>query len=110
MIGIDRLHTIKETIELMNKSYQVEILKLLISEESIVLSENNNGTFVNLSNLDIIVINKLEKFIEYVKTQQSQLSHIENEKLNIKNEFFNKTPQPIKIIKKDNINSILDAK
>ena len=110
MIGIDRLHTIKETIELMNKSYQVEILKLLISEESIVLSENNNGTFINLSNLDIIVINKLEKFIEYVKTQQSQLSHIENEKLNIKNEFFNKTPLPIKIIKKDNINSILDAK
>ena len=110
MLGIDRLHTIKETIELMNKSYQVEILKLLISEESIVISENNNGTFVNLSNLDIKIINKLEKFIEYVKTQQSQLSHIENEKINIKNEFFNKTPQTIKIIKKDNINSILDSK
>ena len=110
MLGIDRLHCIKETIELMNKSYQVEILKLLMSEESIIISENNNGTFVNLSNLDIIVINKLEKFMEYVKTQQSQLSHIENEKLNIKNEFFNKKPQLIKIIKKDNINSVLDSK
>ena len=94
----------------MNKSYQIEILKLLMTEKSIIISENNNGSFINLSNLDNLIINKLENFIEYVKKQQNQLSFIENEKVNIKNEFFNKNTQNIKTSKKNNINSILDAK
>ena len=110
MFSSDRLHNIKENIEKMNKSYQIEILKLLMTEKSIIISENNNGSFINLSNLDNLIINKLENFIEYVKKQQNQLSFIENEKVNIKNEFFNKNTQNIKTSKKNNINSILDAK
>ena len=109
MSNTDRVHIIKENIEIMNKSYQIEILKLLVEEKKVTISENNNGSFINLSNLDNTIINKLEKFIEYVKKQQNQLSFIENEKLNIKNEFFNKNNK-INIIKKDNINNILDAK
>jgi len=109
MSNTDRVHIIKENIEIMNKSYQIEILKLLVEEKKVTISENNNGSFINLSNLDNTIINKLEKFIEYVKKQQNQLSFIENEKVNIKNEFFNKNNK-INIIKKDNINNILDAK
>ena len=109
MSNTDRVHIIKENIEIMNKSYQIEILKLLVEEKKVTISENNNGSFINLSNLDNTIINKLEKFIEYVKKQQNQLSFIENEKVNIKNEFFNKNKK-INIIKKDNINNILDAK
>ena len=110
MININRLHNIKNTIENLNKNYQLEILKILLQDESVVTSENNNGTFVNLSDLNNITINKLESFIEYVKKQQINLSCIEEEKVNIKNEFFNKKNNE-KIIKKEkNINNLLNAK
>ena len=110
MIKVDKLHNIKNIIESMNKSYQIEILKLLILEKSITISENNNGTFINLSNLDITIINKLEDFIEYVKKQQNQLSFIENKKIDIKEEFFNISSSKHLNAKVDNINNILDAK
>ena len=87
-MNVDKLQYIKEMIENMNKCYQIEILKLLNDESSVSISENNNGTFINLSNLDVNIINKLELYIEYVDKQQNQLSHIEEEKANIKNEFF----------------------
>lgn len=112
MSNIDKLHSIKESIEVMNKNYHIEILKMLIDDKSVNISENNNGSFVNLTTLDDKIINKLEQFIGYVNKQQNQLSFIENEKVNIKNEFFNnnKKNNKIKPVKKDSINSVLDAK
>lgn len=88
MINTNRLQTIKETIENMNKVYQIEVLRILYEEKTITLSENNNGVFINLTDLDIELIEKLDKYIEYVNEQQNQLTSIENEKINIKNEFF----------------------
>jgi hypothetical protein len=99
MANIDKLQTIKEIIETMNKCYQVEILKILTDDSSVIVSENNNGTFVNLSNLDNCVINKLETYIEYVNKQQSNLRYIEDEKANIKNEFFKQDKRNSKIKK-----------
>ena len=111
MITTDRLQEIKENIELMNKCYQVEILKLLNNESSVIISENNNGIFINLSDLDITVIDKLEKFIKYVRVQQNQLTIVEEEKAIIKNEFFKQNKKIVKSKdnKEDN-NIILDAK
>jgi len=89
-MNTDTLQNIKETIENMNKSYQIEVLKLLTKEESINISENNNGTFINLTNMDSSVIKKLQVYIDYVNKQQNQLLFVEEEKANIKNEFFKK--------------------
>ena len=88
MSEIDKLQQIKEIIETMNKSYQLEILKLFISESS-AFSENNNGVFINLTELDAKIIYKLEKFIDFVYKQQNQLETVETQKDNIKDEFFN---------------------
>lgn len=88
MADTDKLQTIKEIIENMSKCYQIEILKILNNEESVVVSENNNGTFINLTNLDANIITKLENYIDYVNKQQYQLLHVEKEKDIIKSEFF----------------------
>ena len=117
----DRLQTIKENIEIMSKCYQIEILNLLNNESSVMISENNNGTFINLTNLDITIINKLESYIQYVNKQQNQLLDVENEKTNIKNEFFaqekynsrntkNKRVTNKEVNNKEINNIILDAK
>ena len=102
-MNIDKLQNIKEIIENMSVCYQVEILKLL-NESAVSISENNNGTFINLSNLDISIINKLEIYIEYVNKQQNQLLHIEEEKVHIKNEFFKQE----KIINKNKKNKLVE--
>ena len=55
--------------------HQKEILRILIQEKNINLNENNNGTFVNLSELDNNVVNKLNNFISYVNNQEEHLNH-----------------------------------
>ena len=87
----------------MSKCYQIEILKILTEDSSVNVSENNNGTFINLSNLDCSVIDKLETYIEYVNKQQNQLLHIEEEKANIKKEFFKQDKRVVSKIRKSKV-------
>ena len=96
MLNVDRLKSIKNTIESMNKCYQIEILKIISDDDSVTISENNNGTFINLTNLNVNIINELENYIIYVQKQQNNLTNIEDEKANIKNEFFNKDKNRIR--------------
>jgi hypothetical protein len=101
-MNIDKLQQIKENIEKMNKCYQLEILKILNNDATVILSENNNGTFINLSNLEDDIISKLEEYIKYVDKQQNQLLNIEQEKANIKSEFFTQDKAVFKYKRRDN--------
>tara|TARA_B110000483_G_scaffold211531_1_gene259337 strand:+ start:344 stop:592 length:249 start_codon:yes stop_codon:yes gene_type:complete len=67
--------------------HQIEILRIF-KESDILLNENNNGTFINLTELDNSIIDKLDKYISYVNEQETQLNEIENEKDRIQNTFF----------------------
>lgn len=89
MTNIEILKSIKNTIEKLNKQQQIEILKLLIND-SINISENSNGTFVNLTEIDDAIIFKMQEYINFIKTQDNNLSNIEVEKKQIENNFFNK--------------------
>lgn len=95
-MNTDRLQIIKDIIEEMNKYQQIEILKILI-KNSISVSENNNGTFINLSDLSGNIIDELEKYIEFINKQDNQLLNIETEKNNIKNEFFKHEKRNVKL-------------
>lgn len=81
------LINIKEEIEKMDLVNQKEILKIF-KNNNVNISENNNGSFINLSNISKEVLSKVEKHIDYFNKQQNNLAFIEEEKINIKNEFF----------------------
>lgn len=81
------LINLKETIEKMDIINQKEVLNIF-KDNSVNISENNNGSFINLSNISKDVIDKIEKYIKYFNEQQSNLEYIEHEKINIQNEFF----------------------
>ena len=91
------LNRLKERIERLNKFHQIEILKLLKTNDSCTLNENKNGIFVNLTSLNDGLIFELEKYLEYVQKQESQLSEIEKQKNILSNTFFkdNKDNAPI---------------
>lgn len=82
------LNILKERIELMDKYHQIEILRILSKNEQVTLNENNNGTFVNLTELSAEIKNELEKYVEYVIEQQKLLKEIETKKENIEQIFF----------------------
>jgi hypothetical protein len=79
----ETIHILKESIEQMPKYHQIEILRILNSN-LVYLNENNNGTFVNLSELEDKPIKLLENYARYVKEQQTHISKIEQEKDRLK--------------------------
>jgi hypothetical protein len=87
------INKVKEKIEKMNKHHQIEVLRILKKDKNIVLNENNNGVFVNISYLDEIILSNLVKYIEYVENQTTNIETIENQKNEIETTFFT----PLKI-------------
>ena len=85
---MSELNHIKERIEKLNKFHQVEILKLLKTSDNATLNENKNGIFINMTSLSNKVIVELEKYLEYVDKQETQLDEIEEQKSLLSNTFF----------------------
>lgn len=87
-LDTDLIITLKNNIENLNKFHQIEILKIFNQDIPNMVNENNNGVFINLVDLSETLYNKLNEYINYVNVQQDQLTSIEEEKINIENEFF----------------------
>jgi len=82
------VHEIKERIENMPKHYHIEIGKLLIQQYKIGYNDNQNGIFINLSNISDEVITKLQNYIKYVDLQENQINQTEQEKNKLKDMYF----------------------
>ena len=95
-MNYDKLVIIKERIETMSKYHQQEILEILKKFEKVILNENNNGVFINLSKVDNEVIYKLEEYISYVNTQQKYIDFVETQKRSIEKDFFYENNEIIK--------------
>ena len=78
---------IKKTIESLNKTRQVEILKIFL-KNNVSISENNNGTFVNLSFLPEECLTELKEYLNYIKDQEASLKTLENVKAEFIKEHF----------------------
>lgn len=81
---------IKDKVEQMSKNYHVEIARILITKYNVAYDENQNGIFINLSQLSPDVHKTIAQFINYVDLQEKQLRDDENEKDGLKDIFFKK--------------------
>ncbi len=88
--SVSELNYIRETIENMNKFNQIEILRLLNNHNEVTLNENKYGIHINLSELPKDIIDKLNVYIKYVRTQEITLNSIEQQKEDYKNTYFSK--------------------
>lgn len=95
-----QIEVLKTQIEKMNKFNHVEILRIL-KNNKIPINENKNGVFINLTEVDGNVIEKLQQYVEYVIKQQRQLSNIEKQKDDYETKFFGNTSIPDKDDGKD---------
>ena len=85
---MSNLNCLKESIEELSKFHQVEILKILKSDDSITINENKNGIFINMTSLNDSTITQLEDYLKYVNKQEKQLSDIEAQKDELSNTYF----------------------
>ena len=105
----EKLLQIKTSVEKMNKFHQINILKLLSAKETLTINENNNGVFVNLTDIDDDILKELSDYISYVDEQEFDLNEQEEKKAEYKNVFFSNDAvnnddktKKVKIISKEN--------
>lgn len=87
MTNIEYLKQLKNIIEEFSKTQQIDILKLL-TKHSVNISENSNGSFVNLSDIDNKIILEIQEYINFINAQDTNLNTVENKKKILEKEFF----------------------
>jgi hypothetical protein len=85
-----QLIQIRDQIEAMTKFNQVEVLRILKKHASVTLNENKYGVHINMTELDDDIIDEVKMYINYVQTQEINLSSVEIQKENFKNIYFTK--------------------
>ena len=87
-ITTEQLVFLKDKIEKMTKTQQLDSLRILKKNPAIKLNENKSGIFVNISFLPNDSIEEIDKYVKYVGDQESELNLLENQKQEFKNTFF----------------------
>ena len=86
------LFLMKKKIELLNKTRQIEILKLFL-KHNISVTENNNGSFVNMTYLNDKCLEEINQYLKYIEDQDITLNTIETVKEEIENNYFKSTEE-----------------
>jgi hypothetical protein len=87
--AINVLENLKTKIESMNKKQHIEILKILTQFPNVKLNENKSGVFINLLFLPNETIEELDKYIQYIDEQETNIMSIEAQKNEYKSAYFN---------------------
>jgi septum formation inhibitor-activating ATPase MinD len=86
----NQLIFLRESIENMNKFNQIEILRILKNDTTVMLNENKYGVHVNLSELNNQNLDQMYNYVKYVNAQQISLDTAEKQKEAFKNTYFSK--------------------
>lgn len=72
-------------IESFTKEEHIHILKIIVQKDSAAVSENSNGTFVQMDEVAKETIELIQKYIEYVLLKECDIKKIEETKERLKN-------------------------
>jgi hypothetical protein len=82
------MNCLKERVEKLSKFHQIEILKILKKDDNTTINENNNGIFINMTNLNSSIVEDIIAYLDYVSEQEKHLTYIENKKEVLSHTFF----------------------
>jgi len=78
---------LRDKIQKLNKFHQLEIFRIFKTQNA-NYTENRNGIFINMNNLDKDTLKIIKEYLNYVSTQQDHLDTIERRKEQYKISFF----------------------
>ena len=84
---MDRLVYLRDKIQSLSKFHQLEVFRIFKTQK-INYTENRNGIFINMNDLDELVLRTIEEYLNYVSTQQQHLDTVEKQKEQYKKSFF----------------------
>jgi len=70
--SVEKLKLLKKEIESLQENEHLEILKI-INKSSIKYSENKNGIFVNMNRLPDNIIEEIQSFLKFCKSNKMEL-------------------------------------
>ena len=80
----NRVKNLCESIEKMEQKEHIEILKIIKkSPLNINITENNNGCFINMDNVDEETIQNIEKYVDFFKQKEKELNDQEKQKISL---------------------------
>ena len=83
----NNLERIRKHIETLTSIHHIEIGKIL-KNNNVKLTENNNGLFVNLNNIDSSIIDEIQKYLNFVNLQENNINAIEEKKQDLQKIYF----------------------
>lgn len=86
---VDKLNNLKVQIEKLEKSKQIEILRILVNSQKVSINENQYGIHINLTDLPKELIDELNLYIDYINQQEKELADGEQIKNDYKVNYFN---------------------
>lgn len=101
---INSLKVLNKIISKLEKNHHLKIFNI-IKENNIKYSENRNGIFVNLNQVSDNTIEQINKYIEYIKIQEKNISNFENIKKEFKKDFFTNIKKGDKDKSTDNLDN-----
>jgi len=75
----DKKRIMTKIQNLKNKKHYMHLYKI-IKDNNVTYSQNNNGVFINLSNISDEILNKIVEYLNYLDTRNSEID----------SEFYNK--------------------
>jgi hypothetical protein len=88
MYSFKELEKMCEIIENFSKEDHIKILKIIYdSKNHSSISENNNGTFIHMEDLDDDTIELIQNHIDYVLLKEDTIKEIEDTKDKLKNDI-----------------------
>lgn len=82
---IHDLDKMTRIIESFSKEEHVHLLKIIMEKDSASVSENSNGTFVQMDEVSQDTIQQMNKYIDYVLLKECDIKAIEETKERLKN-------------------------
>ena len=74
-----QLNNMNKQIEKMSKTEHMQILNIIVQNDKCKITENNNGCFIILNELNQNTLESIDKFLNYSSTKEKELMNIEKE-------------------------------
>ncbi len=71
-------------IESFSKEEHIQLLKIIVEKDSASVSENSNGTFVQMNELKEETLEQMNKYIDYVLLKECEIKEVEDTKDRLK--------------------------
>ena len=75
------------TIDTFSKEEHINIIKVIVETDTTRVSENKNGSFINMEDLSEETLNNIQKYIDYVLLKEGDIQKIEDTKEKIKKDI-----------------------